>query len=117
MPLYNHLTNFYSGLSLASLIRHSSFFCGLSDDEIPSEVNLAKALRSAGDGSPLEIQMSLSNNRQDGSGLYNIRRKDWELLKGMPVREWTEEDWDTRTAYVVSETVHHFHLMSQLPFG
>ena len=95
---------------LSYIIRTSSMFCSLKAGQVPPESFLLKCIKSS---SLLERRMIVSsvNNgswtemSDDIQGGYEIRRKDWEVIKSR-LHKYTSFHWSHRTIYVVCTLIH-----------
>jgi len=93
------------------LIRRPPFRGSLPAE--PSETEVVKALRSYA-SETLEVRMLGSasflsvwygtgkTSRKKDVGGYEVRRKDWEILRDHPLRTLRAVQWDERTVYMVS---------------
>ncbi len=88
------LTRMAAGLSLAALLRISPILV----DVFASETQIYHALRAHGTKS-LEMQLSAST---DSRAHFNIRRTDWNTIGELGLKTTSEEQWNSRTVYVVS---------------
>ena len=89
-------------IPLSQLLRHSPVLslAGLGPTE---ETNVGKAIRlHASD--ILDVRMLVSDlswsrsKQEEHSGLYEIRRRDWEIMRTQAL---TRNDWEARTIYMV----------------
>src|SRR6266481_3046678 len=100
------LVCFYQVISLWYLLRHSSILClsGLGQDVRVEETSVVKALRTHA-GDVLEVRMIVSESSNSwhskGRGIYEVRRKDWEDMLQAPSRQYTRDQWEKQTVYMV----------------
>ena len=89
-------------IPLSQLLRHSPVLslAGLGPTE---ETNIGKAIRSHANDI-LDVRILVSDpswgrsKREEHSGLYEIRRRDWEIMR---MQALTRNDWEARTIYMV----------------
>ena len=110
------------------LLPRSPFRCSHPPDtgEQPSETEVIKALR-AHVSHTLEVPMRLPSSafsaqsssvwygtgktsRKKDVGGYEVRRRDWLMLRDLPSRGWTCDRWDDMTAYMVRLVAHSLTL-------
>lgn len=86
---------------MGSVIRHSPILSSLD----ATEHSIAQAISAHGSGF-VEVRMAVTTRYGAVHGhdhsLYHVRRKDWATVKDLELGYWTENDWNTRTIYVVS---------------
>ncbi|KAG8989233.1 hypothetical protein FRB90_002342, partial [Tulasnella sp. 427] len=82
-------------ISFETLIRHAPLLHHVE----ASANDLAQALRVHGHGR-LEMRLSLTKRSTRSGVMFDIRRKDWEDLKGRNLRDMSEEEWNAQTIYV-----------------
>ncbi|KAG9045813.1 hypothetical protein FS837_005603 [Tulasnella sp. UAMH 9824] len=90
-------------LSFETLIRHASLLKNL--EASPNE--LAQALRTYGSGR-LELRLSLTTRSARSGAMFDVRRKDWDVLKDQNLRDMSEEDWNARTIYLENIPPQHY---------
>jgi len=63
-----------------------------------------KALKSHA-SEVLEVRMIVSDSssswQSKDRGIYEVRRKDWEDMLHVPSREYTRDQWEKNTIYMV----------------
>jgi len=100
------LVCFYQVISLCYLLRHSSILrlSGLGQDVRVEETSVVKALRTHA-GDVLEVRMIVSESSSSwhskDRGIYEVRRKDWEDMLQAPSRQYTRDQWEKQTVYMV----------------
>ena len=90
-------------ISLRYVLWHSSVL-RLGQDLRAEEIGIVKALRSHA-SEVLEVRMIVSNSsdswQSKDRGIYEVRRKDWEDMLHVPSREYTKDQWEKNTIYMV----------------
>lgn len=97
-------------LPLSYLMRRAFGRESLSQEYMPTEANVVKAIRTYA-SDVLEVRMLVSapsasawfpswKSERSSVGGYEVRRKDWSTLLENATREFTRSQWDDRTIYM-----------------
>jgi len=93
-------------IPLSFLLRHSAILslAGLGKDVLSEETNIVKALKAHA-SDILEVRILFSEpsrgwNRDEDPGGYEVRKKNREGLL-QSCQDYTRDDWEKRTIYLV----------------